>query len=510
MTMNKKSALVILDGWGYGDKSKSDAIHNAQTPFFDSLIKNYPNSQLLTSGENVGLPEGQMGNSEVGHLNIGAGRIVFQDLVKINKAIREKTIDSNPALLNAFAQAKKSNCAIHLMGLVSDGGVHSSQEHLHYLCHLAGNFGLKNVFVHAFTDGRDTDPNSGLGFLRALQVNLAKSSGELVSVIGRYYAMDRDKRWERIKLAYDMLVNGDGLRSKDLLKSAEESYHDKITDEFIKPVVKVDENNVPVGRISEGDVVICFNFRTDRCREITEVLTQKDHPEYGMKTMRLHYVTMTNYDNTFKNVHIVFEKDNLSMTIGEVLSAAGKKQLRIAETEKYPHVTFFFSGGREAVFEGEKRIMVPSPKVPTYDLKPEMSAMELTEAVVNEIAAGADAAPDFICLNFANPDMVGHTGVYSAIIKAVETVDACLKRVVEAGMKNGYSFIIIADHGNADYAINPDGSPNTAHSLNPVPCIIADKSIKKVRNGILADIAPTVLSMMELEIPVEMTGKVLI
>jgi 2,3-bisphosphoglycerate-independent phosphoglycerate mutase len=509
MGKNKKLCLVILDGWGYGDKSKSDAIHHAQTPFFDSLLKKYPHAQLLTSGENVGLPDGQMGNSEVGHLNIGAGRIVFQDLVKINKAIREKTMDDNPALLNAFAFAKKNNSAVHLMGLVSDGGVHSSREHLHYLCDLTGKFGLKNVFIHAFTDGRDTDPKSGLGFLHALQLHLKHSNGELVSVIGRYYAMDRDKRWERIKLAYDMLVSGTGNRTKDILASVEESYRNNVTDEFIKPIVKTSENNTPVGRVRENDVVICFNFRTDRCREITLALTQNDFPEYGMKKMSLHYVTMTNYDNTFRDVSVVFEKDNLTRTLGEVISSAGKTQLRIAETEKYPHVTFFFSGGREAVFEGEKRIMVPSPKVPTYDLKPEMSAPEVTDAVVKEISAG-QGSPDFICLNYANPDMVGHTGVYSAIIKAVETVDNCLRRVVEAGIKNSFSFIVIADHGNADYAINPDGSPNTAHSLNPVPCIVIDTKVKRVANGILADVAPTILKIMGLEIPPEMTGRLLV
>ncbi len=502
----KKLCLIILDGWGYGDKSKSDAIHNANTRFFDSLVKNYPNSKLLTSGENVGLPDGQMGNSEVGHLNIGAGRIVYQDLAKINKAILEKTIDKNPVLLNAFSYAKKNNCAVHFMGLVSDGGVHSSQEHLHYLCELTKKAGLKNVFIHAFTDGRDTDPKSGFNFISSLENHLQNSNGELVSVIGRYYAMDRDKRWERVKLAYDLLTKGDGKKSQNILKSVEESYHENITDEFIKPVVKVDEKNNPIGRIKENDVVICFNFRTDRCREITLALTQRDFPDFGMKKMNLHYVTMTNYDHTFQNVNVIFEKDNLQKTIGEVFSSEEKTQLRIAETEKYPHVTFFFSGGREETFEGEKRIMIPSPKVATYDLKPEMSAPEVTDAVVKSIS---ENSPDFICLNFANPDMVGHTGVYSAIIKAVETVDTCLKKVVEEGIKNNYSFIIIADHGNADYAINPDGSPTTAHSLNPVPCIVIDKDVKKVKSGILADIAPTVLKIMELKIPPEMTGKIL-
>lgn len=534
MEKNKKVALIILDGWGYGDQSKSDAIYQAHTPFFDSLIKKYPNSQLQTSGENVGLPEGQMGNSEVGHLNIGAGRIVFQDLVKINRAIREKTIDNNPTLLNAFAFAKKNGCAVHLIGLVSDGGVHSSQEHLHYLCDLTKKFGLKKVFIHAFTDGRDTDPNSCLGFVTKLQNHLKNSNGELVSVIGRYFAMDRDKRWERIKLAYDLLLKGEGKKvsgdSEQWQSAIQQSYDAGITDEFIKPVVKVDENNIPVGRIEVGDVVICFNFRTDRCREITQALTQSDFPEFGMKKMNLHYVTMTNYDNTFKNVNVVFEKDNLAKTIGEVLSAAGKTQLRIAETEKYPHVTFFFSGGREVAFEGEKRIMIPSPKVTTYDMQPEMSAFEVTDAIVKEISGrsplplgdnspvdywasprdSGDGLPDFICLNFANADMVGHTGVYGAIIKAVEAVDGCLKKVVETGIKIGFSFIIIADHGNADYAINPDGSPNTAHSLNPVPCIVVDEEVQGVKNGILADVAPTILKIMGVEIPEEMSGNILI
>lgn len=531
MAKNKKLALIILDGWGYGDRSKSDAVSHANTPFFDSLIKNYPDSKLLTSGENVGLPEGQMGNSEVGHLNIGAGRVVFQDLVKINIAIREKTIDDNPILANAFAYAKKQNCGVHLMGLVSDGGVHSSQEHLHYLCSLTQRAGIEKVFVHAFMDGRDTDPKSGLGFLIKLGEHLTKISPsvtplsigealglksdgpELVSVIGRYYAMDRDKRWERIKMAYDMLIKGEGKKTRDLIKSVEESYLENTTDEFIKPIVKIDEKGRPVGRINEGDVVICFNFRTDRCREITEVLTQRDYPDFGMKKMNLHYVTLTSYDSTFKNVNIVFDKDNLSKTLGEVLSENGKTQLRIAETEKYAHVTFFFSGGRETVFEGENRIMIPSPKVATYDLKPEMSAFEVTDAVLKDLSGNSalpSGPPDFICLNFANADMVGHTGVYTSIIKAVETVDKCLKKIVETGIQNGYSFIITADHGNADYAFNPDGSPNTAHSLNPVPCIVIDKDVKTVSNGILADLAPTILKIMGLEIPVEMTGKILV
>jgi 2,3-bisphosphoglycerate-independent phosphoglycerate mutase len=503
----KKVALIILDGWGIGDGSASDAIANARTPFVNSLYQKYPHSTLLTSGENVGLPEGQMGNSEVGHLNIGAGRIVYQDLALINKAIREKTIDTNSTLLKAFDYAKQNNKSVHFIGLVSEGGVHSSQAHLHYLCDMAKANDVKNVFIHAFTDGRDTDPKSALTYLTNLENHLKKSTGKIASVIGRYYAMDRDKRWERIKLAYDLLVKGEGKKTQNSLTAIEESYAENVTDEFIKPIVVTDVSGNPVGTIKENDVVICFNFRTDRCREITHVLTQQDMPEFGMKTLPLHYVTMTNYDDTFKKVNIVFDKDNLVMTLGEVLEHAGKKQIRIAETEKYPHVTFFFSGGREKEFIGEKRIMAPSPKVATYDLKPEMSAIELTDAIIPELQK---AEADFICMNYANADMVGHTGVYPAIVKAVETVDTCLQQVVETGLKSGYSFIIIADHGNADYAINPDGSPNTAHSLNPVPCILIDTDYKKINNGKLADVAPTILKMMGIVIPKEMNGIVLV
>ncbi len=513
----KKVALIILDGWGLGDGSKSDAIANANTPFVDSLYNKYPHSTLLTSGENVGLPSGQMGNSEVGHLNIGAGRIVYQDLELINKAIREKTIDHNPTLVKAFEYAKQNNKAVHFIGLVSEGGVHSSQTHLHYLCELAKAKGLKQVFIHAFTDGRDTDPKSGLSYLKNLKdhlhrtTNLSKgessTSPQIASVIGRYYAMDRDKRWERVKLAYDLLVKGIGKKTTNILKEIETSYSENVTDEFIKPIIATDVSGNPIGIIKENDVVICFNFRTDRCREITEVLTQKNMPENGMNTLPLYYVTMTNYDSTFKNVHLVFDKDNLVNTLGEVLEKVEKKQIRIAETEKYPHVTFFFSGGREKEFIGEKRIMVPSSKVATYDLKPEMSAIELTDAIVPEFKKGNT---DFICLNFANPDMVGHTGVYSAIVKAVETVDTCLKRIVEAGLQNNYSFIIIADHGNADVALNPDGSPNTAHSTNPVPCILIDNEYKKINKGKLADLAPTILKLMGIGVPKEMTGDILV
>ena len=503
----KKVALIILDGWGIGDGSKSDAIAKANTPFVTSLYKNYPHSTLRTSGEDVGLPDGQMGNSEVGHLNIGAGRIVYQDLVLINKAIREKTIDTNETLVKAFDYAKQNNKAVHLMGLVSEGGVHSSQTHLHYLCDMAKSKGLNNIFVHAFMDGRDTDPKSGLGYLKNLENHLKNSSGKIASVVGRYYAMDRDKRWERVKLAYDLLLKGEGQKTQNVLKAIEDSYADNITDEFIKPIVNTDASGNPIAVIKENDVVICFNFRTDRCREITHVLTQQNMPEQGMNTIPLYYVTMTNYDSTFKNIHLVYDKDNLANTLGEVLEKREKKQIRIAETEKYPHVTFFFSGGREKEFIGEKRIMISSPKVATYDLQPEMSASEVTDAIIPELKKGET---DFVCLNFANIDMVGHTGVYSAITKAIETVDSCLKRVVETGLQSGYSFIIIADHGNADFAINEDGSPNTAHSTNPVPCILIDDNYKKVRDGKLADIAPTILKLLNIDIPKEMTGEILV
>ena len=503
----KKIALIILDGWGIGDGSRSDAVANANTPFTKSLFGKYPHSVLKTFGEYVGLPEGQMGNSEVGHMNIGAGRIVYQDLAKINKAVRENTIDKNQALLDAFAYAKKNNKAVHFIGLVSDGGVHSHQTHLHKLCDMAKANGLSDVFIHAFTDGRDTDPKSGLGFISLLQEHLKTSAGKIASVCGRYFAMDRDKRWERVKLAYDLLVKGEGQKVKDILQAISSSYAGNVTDEFFKPIVHVDESGKPLAMIKENDVVICFNFRTDRCREITVALTQKDMPEHGMKTLPLYYVTMTNYDDTFKNVKVVYDKDHLHNTLGEALSKAGKTQLRIAETEKYPHVTFFFSGGREEAFAGEKRVMIPSPKVATYDLQPEMSAAGVTDAVVKEIN---DNAPDFICLYYANPDMVGHTGVYSAVLKALEAVDAGLQRVVEAGLKKDYSFIIIADHGNADFMINADGTPNTAHTTNPVPCIVIDKDVKQVKNGKLADMAPSILKMMGLEIPEEMDGEELV
>jgi len=503
----KKVALLILDGWGHGNETKSNAMGNAKTPFVDSLYKNYPNSEILTDGEHVGLPNGQMGNSEVGHLNIGAGRVVYQDLVKINNAIKDNTFKDNEELNKAFQFAKKNNKPVHFIGLVSDGGIHSHETHLHHLCELADTAGLDKVFIHAFTDGRDTDPKSGKGFIENLESKIANLSAELVSVIGRYYAMDRDKRWERVKLAYDLLVNADGEQSQNISTSIRTSYNNNITDEFIKPISKVDADGNTIAKIKEGDVVICFNFRTDRCREITQVLSQGDMPEYNMHKLNLNYVTMTMYDQSFNNVPVLFYKDNLQNTLGEVLSAHNKTQIRIAETEKYPHVSFFFSGGREDNFEGENRIMIPSAKVATYDLQPSMSAQKITDAIVSEIE---NSPADFICLNFANPDMVGHTGVYEAVVKALEAVDSCAKQVVEAGLKQDYGFIIIADHGNADFMINADGSPNTAHTTNPVPCFLLNTDYKEVKNGKLADIAPTVLKIMDVNIPEEMDGNVLV
>ena len=499
--------LMILDGWGIGDKSHADAIFTANTPNLDKLNEKYLHSQLLTCGENVGLPDGQMGNSEVGHLNIGAGRVVYQELVRINKAIREKTIDTNPVLLEAFRLAKVKNVNLHFIGLVSDGGVHSHVNHLVRLCELAEENQLKNVFIHALTDGRDTDPYSGIGFVKFLQDHIAKTHARIATLAGRYYTMDRDKRWERVKAGYDLLLEGKGKPAKDVLKAMQESYDGGVTDEFIKPIVIVNEQNQPIGNIQPGDVFLCFNFRTDRLREITTVLTQKEMPEAGMKTIPLEYFTMTRYDESFKNVHILFDNDNVENTFGETMDRNGLHQLRIAETEKYPHVTFFFSGGREDVFENEKRIMVPSPKVATYDLQPEMSAPKVKELVIEELNKKEH---DFICLNFANGDMVGHTGIYDAIIKAIETVDSCVGEVVETALKNQYEMIIIADHGNADHVINVDGTPNTAHSLNPVPCILVSTRFKKLHNGVLADIAPTILHIMGVEIPKEMTGKVLV
>jgi len=505
--MSKKTLLMILDGWGIGNKTKADVISQGETPYIDNLLKEYPNSQLLTDGENVGLPKGQMGNSEVGHLNIGAGRVIFQDLVKINKAVKDNSISKNPVLTEAFQYAKDNNKAVHFLGLVSEGGVHSSQKHLYKLCDITKEYGLKDVFIHAITDGRDTDPRSGKGYIQELENHLKTSNGKIASLIGRYYTMDRDKRWDRVKKGYDLMTAGIGNNSTNVIDAIETSYKNDITDEFIKPIVIVNESKKPVGLIKNEDVVICFNFRTDRLRQITTVLTQENMPEQGMNTMDLHYLTMTRYDENFKNIHIIYDKENVKNTLGELIAKAGKKQLRIAETEKFAHVTFFFSGGQDDAFENEKRILIPSPKVATYDLQPEMNAYKVADALVTELKKQEH---DFICLNFANGDMVGHTGIYEAILKAVKAIDENVKNVVETAKANGYTVMIIADHGNADYAVNPDGSPNTAHSLNPVPCILIDNDYKKINNGILADVAPTLLSIMEMEIPKDMTGKVLI
>ena len=501
----KKTVLIILDGWGHGDKTKSDAIFHASTPFVDSLYKNHPNCELKTFGEHVGLPKGQMGNSEVGHLNIGAGRIVYQDLAKINIACENNSIAEMENLKASFAYANHNNKSLHLIGLVSDGGVHSHQNHLYKLCELASKSGIEKVFVHAFMDGRDCDSKSGKEFIKKLEHNLY--GAKIASICGRYYAMDRDKRWERVKLAYDLLSKGIGEASQNLLDSIQKSYNNGITDEFIRPIISVDENKNPIATIKENDAVICFNFRTDRCREITTVLTQTNMPDFKMNILNLHYTTMTNYDSSYKKVNVIYNKANIKNTLGEVLEHNNKTQIRISETEKYPHVTFFFSGGRELEFVGEKRLMVNSPKVATYDLQPHMSAPEVTATVVAELEKGKT---DFVCLNFANPDMVGHTGDYNAIVKAVETVDNCTKQVVEAGLKNDYAFIIIADHGNADFAINPDGSPNTAHSTNLVPCFALNTGFEKIENGKLGDIAPTILKIMEVETPIDMTGEILI
>jgi 2,3-bisphosphoglycerate-independent phosphoglycerate mutase len=503
----KKAILVILDGWGNGNHGKGDIVFQAKTPNMDKYAAEYPTSQLLTSGRDVGLPAGQMGNSEVGHLNIGAGRVVYQDLVRINKAIEDNSIAENKTIVEAYKYAKDNNKAVHFIGLIGPGGVHAMSKHLFAVADLTAEYGLDKVYLHGLTDGRDTDPKSGLGFMKEVVEHFNGSNVKIASLVGRYYGMDRDKRWERIKESYDLMVHGKGMPSTDVLKSIEDSYAADVTDEFIKPVVMVDENQNPVGKIQEGDVVFCYNFRTDRLRQITTALTQEDMHEHNMATIPLHYVTMTTYDESFKGVHVAFEKQNVSNTIGEVVSKAGGKQIRIAETEKYAHVTFFMNGGREDEFPGETRILKNSPKVATYDLQPEMSAPEVRDAIVAELNKGE---VDFVALNFANGDMVGHTGVYEAIVKAIETVDACVGDVVKAARANDYTVMIIADHGNADNAVNEDGSPNTAHSLNPVPCVLISDEYKSVKDGILADVAPTLLNIMDIDIPEEMTGKVLV
>lgn len=506
--MNKKVVLMILDGWGIAENKAVSAIDQANTPFVDSLYSKYANSTLNTSGLAVGLPEGQMGNSEVGHMNLGAGRVVYQDLVRINKAIEDHSFHENSVLKDGFKYAKDNNKKVHLLGLLSDGGVHSHIDHAKALCDAAKENNVNNVFIHAFTDGRDTDPKSGIRFIKDLEDHLSKSIGSIASVVGRYYAMDRDNRWERVKEAYDLIVKGEGKKTQDIKKAIKESYGENISDEFIKPIVHTDENGRPLAVIEEGDVVIFFNFRTDRGRELTIALSQRDFPEHDMHKLSLKYITMARYDDTFKDIQIMYEKDDLKNTIGEVLAANGKTQIRIAETEKYPHVTFFFSGGREKEFEGEKRILCPSPKVATYDLKPEMSAFEIRDKIVPELEKGE---VDFVCLNFANPDMVGHTGVFEAAVKACEVVDECAKDVTNAALSKDYSVIIIADHGNADYMYNDDGSINTAHTTNPVPCILVDNSYTgKITHGKLGDIAPTILRLMGIDIPQEMTGKILL
>lgn len=505
--MNKKVILMILDGWGKSPDPKVSAIDNANTPFIDSLYHKYPNAQLRTDGLNVGLPEGQMGNSEVGHMNLGAGRIVYQDLAKLNLAVENKTMSQEKTLIDAFNYAKNNNKSIHFLGLVSDGGVHSHTSHLRGLIDAAQENGVQKMFVHAFTDGRDVDPKSGINYISDLEKYLQNTNAKLASIIGRYYAMDRDKRWERVKLAYDLVVNAQGEKSKNAVESIQKSYNNDITDEFILPIVMVDEFENPLTTIQNDDVVIFFNFRTDRGRELTETLSQKDFHEFNMHKLNLYYVTMTNYDDTYQNVHVIYDKDNITETLGEVLEKEEKKQIRIAETEKYPHVTFFFSGGREEPFFGETRILKNSPKVATYDLKPEMSAYELKDALVPELKKGD---VDFVCLNFANGDMVGHTGVMEAAIKACEAVDICVKEVVETALDNNYTTIIIADHGNCETMINPDGTPNTAHTTNPVPFILVDNEHIPIRDGVLGDISPTILELMGIKKPEVMTGRSLL
>ncbi|MEG1621769.1 MAG: 2,3-bisphosphoglycerate-independent phosphoglycerate mutase [Alistipes sp.] len=506
--MKQKVLLMILDGWGIGDHGKSDVIYQTHPKYITAMTAKYPHAELRTDGENVGLPEGQMGNSEVGHLNIGAGRVVYQDLVKINRACKDNSILQNPEIVKAFEYAKSKGVNVHLMGLVSDGGVHSSLDHLLKLTDIAATYGIENTFVHCFMDGRDTDPRSGKGFIAALEDHMkTKSTGRIASIIGRYYAMDRDKRWERVKIAYDMLVNGVGTASSDMVEAMQRSYDMEVTDEFVKPIVHIDAAGQPIGTICPNDLVIFFNYRNDRAKELTAVLTQEDMLAQGMHTLPLYYCCMTPYDANFKGLHILFDKENVLQTIGEYVAAQGLAQLRIAETEKYAHVTFFLNGGREEKFKGEDRILVPSPKVATYDLQPEMSACE----VADKLVAALDLKKyDFICLNFANGDMVGHTGVYAAIEKAVQTLDCCVEKVVEAAKRDGYEVVQIADHGNADHAVNADGTPNTAHSLNPVPIVVVSERVKAVQNGILADVAPTVLKLMGIGQPAEMTGHALV
>jgi 2,3-bisphosphoglycerate-independent phosphoglycerate mutase len=504
---NKKVALLILDGWGYGRNDKSNAILAANTPFFNSMLEKYPHSKLQASGISVGLPAGQMGNSEVGHMNLGAGRVVYQELGRIHKAVDDMEFDTNPVIKNAFDYAKQNNKDVHFIGLVSDGGVHSHIKHLKGLCDVAGRFQLPNVYIHAFLDGRDTDPNGGIKYITDLENYISNTNVKVASAIGRYYAMDRDNRWERVRKAYDVMVNGEGTHTHNIQKAITDSYAEGVSDEFILPIVKTDENDQPIAVIKPGDVVLCFNFRTDRGREITVALTQKSFPEQNMHPLDLHYITMTTYDETFKNVQVVFTKDDLSFTLGETLQNAGKNQIRIAETEKYPHVTFFFSGGREKEFENEKRILIPSPKVATYDMQPEMSAAGIRDAIIPELQS---KWADVIILNFANTDMVGHTGDFNAVVKAAEAVDQCTQAVVETGIANGYSFIIIADHGNAEFMINDDGTPNTAHTTNLVPCILIDKDYKEIKDGKLGDIAPTILKIIGVPIPVQMSENVLV
>ena len=505
--MNKKVILMILDGWGMSPDPKVSAIDNAKTPYIDGLYHNYSNASLRTDGLHVGLPEGQMGNSEVGHMNLGAGRIVYQDLAKINRAIDNDTLKNEQTLIEAFQYAKEHDKPVHFLGLVSDGGVHSHINHLFGLIDTANNFGVNSSYIHAFTDGRDVDPKSGTGFISSLENHIKDSNTKLATVSGRYYAMDRDKRWERIKLVYEALVHGKGEQSQNALQSIEHNYNEDITDEFIKPIIMVDSNEQPVAKIKDGDVVIFFNFRTDRGRELTEVLSQNDFQDYNMHKLKLHFVTLTNYDDAYTGINVVFNKDNLSETLGEILEQNNKTQIRIAETEKYPHVTFFFSGGQEEPFKGETRLLKNSPKVATYDLKPEMSAFELTDALIPELEKGE---VDFVCLNFANGDMVGHTGVMEAAIEACEAVDSCVKKVIETALEHDYTTLLIADHGNCETMINPDGTPNTAHTTNPVPVILIDNEHLTIKDGILGDIAPTILKLMGVEQPAVMTQKPLV